>query len=331
MNRKNKLLIISSSQDPTVQYMFPKMDKFKINYSLWDPGTLPSMSKAGISISNNGFSEISGSLISPDGENIDINKIGLIWYRRPGQIHAPGTTPNEGLAQFINEETNWFIKSFFMHIQVPIICDPFKGNLASIRSVQLKTASELGFTIPKTYIGNNPEEIRDFFFRNGPEIIVKSIYRPFAVNSNNEERGLLTTPINPQDLESDLALSSCPSIYQERINKKIEIRVTILKDKVFAAEIHSQESKLSINDYRNYDFDNTPYFKHQLPEEIEQKCIKMLEVLNLYYGALDLILNEKDEYIFLEINPFGQWAWIQELTGLNIGEGHCELFRDMLN
>jgi glutathione synthase/RimK-type ligase-like ATP-grasp enzyme len=82
-----------------------------------------------------------------------------------------------------------------------------------------------------------------------------------------------------------------------------------------------------MQDFRHYDIDNTPYLVHQLPDEIQQKCFTMLSALNLSYGAFDLILTPDDKYIFLEINPSGQYGWIETLTGMPITSAICDLLQ----
>ena len=60
-----------------------------------------------------------------------------------------------------------------------------------------------------------------------------------------------------------------------------------------------------------YDFNDT---------DIQTKCRCLMQRLNLNYGAIDFVLDKQGNYVFLEINPNGQWAWIEHLTGLPISK-----------
>ncbi|WP_156115420.1 MULTISPECIES: hypothetical protein [Xenorhabdus] len=40
--------------------------------------------------------------------------------------------------------------------------------------------------------------------------------------------------------------------------------------------------------------------------------------LNLRYGALDFIVDENNDWWFLEVNSAGQWLWIEDLSGMDI-------------
>jgi glutathione synthase/RimK-type ligase-like ATP-grasp enzyme len=57
----------------------------------------------------------------------------------------------------------------------------------------------------------------------------------------------------------------------------------------------------------------TSYELHQLPQEVESQCVHLTRALGLAFGAIDLILTPQGEYVFLEINPNGQWAWLQQV------------------
>ena len=53
-------------------------------------------------------------------------------------------------------------------------------------------------------------------------------------------------------------------------------------------------------------------------------CLKLTKKLELNFSAIDLILDKNKDYIFLEINPNGQWAWIEKRLGYNIS---CEIIK----
>ncbi len=114
-------------------------------------------------------------------------------------------------------------------------------------------------------------------------------------------------------------------MFQEYVQKSFEVRVTAVGETIFAAAIHSQMSPRSRVDWRRYDLDHTPYEPHSLPRVIEEKCYKLMAILGLHYGALDFIVQPDGKYVFLEINPVGQWGWIEYLTGLPITEAIADL------
>ena len=65
--------------------------------------------------------------------------------------------------------------------------------------------------------------------------------------------------------------------------------------------------------------------EHDLPESIKEKCFQIVKKLGLRYGCIDMIITPENEYVFLEINPNGQWSFVEERTGMPIGKAIAHL------
>ena len=119
-------------------------------------------------------------------------------------------------------------------------------------------------------------------------------------------------------------ITATPLMAQEYIEKKLELRVTIVGQKVFACAIYSQDSERTKEDWRRYDFDNVRHEQYQLPKEVEAHLMEFMAVCNLTFGAIDMILTPSGRYVFLEINPSGQFGWIEDLTNMPISKAIAE-------
>ena len=79
----------------------------------------------------------------------------------------------------------------------------------------------------------------------------------------------------------------------------------------YSMAIFSQNDEKTKLDYRNYNREkpnrNVPF---QLPEKIETLARKFMEQSQLDTGSIDFIVDEKGEFIFLEVNPNGQFDWL---------------------
>ncbi|WP_345005774.1 hypothetical protein [Snuella lapsa] len=106
------------------------------------------------------------------------------------------------------------------------------------------------------------------------------------------------------------------NIFQNEISKEYELRVTVVNGKIFAAKIDSQSNDNTKLDWRK---GRLKFSRYRLPQHIEEMCLRITSKLNLNFGAIDLI-KTKNNYVFLEINPNGQWVWIENDTGLNISD-----------
>ena len=117
-----------------------------------------------------------------------------------------------------------------------------------------------------------------------------------------------------------------PVIFQEYIPATVDLRITIVGEKVFAAEIHSQQT-----DYV-YDFrmamDRADIRPHELPDTLEKELLTLMDAFGLVYGAVDMRLTPDGQYVFLEVNPAGQWLFIEARTQQPITQALCDYMVD---
>jgi len=138
--------------------------------------------------------------------------------------------------------------------------------------------------------------------------------------------GVFTSPVTEEDLRQfGSELKYAPTIFQNYVDKKLELRITIAGKQVFTCAIHSQDSPLTKDDWRHYDLERVKHEIYSLPKDVEQKLLQCMKVWGLQFGAIDMILTPDDEYVFLEINPSGQWGWIEVLTDMSISQGIAQL------
>jgi hypothetical protein len=102
-----------------------------------------------------------------------------------------------------------------------------------------------------------------------------------------------------------------PTLLQNYIEKLYELRIFILHEKIYSSAIFSQSNPMSVIDSRIQDTDNpvrmVPY---QLPEKIESCLIEYMRMTKQNTASIDMIVNKKNEYIFLESNHVGQFGYL---------------------
>jgi glutathione synthase/RimK-type ligase-like ATP-grasp enzyme len=196
----------------------------------------------------------------------------------------------------------------------------------------------LGLKIPPTLITNDPQRVREFRDASSAPIIYKVLRGPRGPvkappGTSREEcvkyamPMVFTTVLTDEHLEHLDTIRCTPGVFQQYVEKKVELRITVMGKRVFAAEIHSQDNELTKHDWRHCQEEaQVPHIPHQLPQKLETKLVRMLEHLDLQFGAIDMILTPEDEYVFLEINPNGQWLWVDLLTDMPM----VETFANML-
>jgi glutathione synthase/RimK-type ligase-like ATP-grasp enzyme len=195
------------------------------------------------------------------------------------------------------------------------------------KASQLRVAGELGLELPPTLFTNSPDEFLDFYQQHNGNIVSK--LAGFAIQKAAGDIFVrYTEAVARRDVGYATAIRYCPVILQAYVPKRLELRITVVGREVFAAEIHSQQTHRTRHDWRRYDLGHTPHFVHDLPPEVQARCVRLVERLGLCYGAIDMILTPDGRYVFLEINPNGQYLWIEHKTGLPISAAICDLLMD---
>lgn len=139
-------------------------------------------------------------------------------------------------------------------------------------------------------------------------------------------RHIYTTVVTSELANEIDAVSYSPTLFQSKVSKKSELRITVVGKKVFAVELDSQVVPGAQDDWRRVNAKDIKYLKYALPLEIEQRCVRLVETLGLNFGAIDMVVTPDDRYVFLEINPNGQWAWLEFVCpGIDIRKALVDL------
>lgn len=203
---------------------------------------------------------------------------------------------HEGLASCFHENSRW-------------INLPAKEREANSKLLQLKTAKATGFHIPDTLISNNPSDVRDFLAKHRRKVVVKPLMM-LERRLANRRVATRTSAIELADLNGKEDFTACPCIYQERISIRYEVRATVLGEKVVSARI-SRLVETEYVDWRTLERQQRKIEAYQLPPLVEQQCISLNRRLGLEFSCIDLIVDNEGFYHFLEVNPSGQFLWIE--------------------
>jgi glutathione synthase/RimK-type ligase-like ATP-grasp enzyme len=174
-------------------------------------------------------------------------------------------------------------------------------------------------------VTNSRNEFLEFYNAQNGNVVSKVIGPGFDMTVGATGFKRYTEVVSKRDVGYAAAIEYSPTIFQAYVPKRLELRITVVGERVFPAEIHSQRTHHTKHDWRRYDLDNTPHFPHDLPREIQERCISLVKRLELCYGAIDMVLTPDGRYVFLEINPSGQYMWIEAQTGLPISAAIADL------
>ncbi|UPK68304.1 hypothetical protein [Chitinophaga filiformis] len=296
------ILIVTHKSDFTVDYVIRKLNDKSIPYYRFNCEDVLKRS-FGVQIDQQFKYHING-----------ISDFSSVWFRRtklPDFNQQP-----DGIKRYLQDEVDSLFSNLFNTIPAKWLSNPTNIYRAENKLVQLKEASKLGMNIPETIVTNQKDEIKKFYYENEKNIIIKPIYSN-RIFLDNKFGLIYTNKLGEKHINDldDFLLS--PNIIQRLIDKQYELRVTIVDKSVFAAAVDSQSQKETEIDWRKSRLKFTAY---KLPEYIEKQCIELVNSLGISFGAIDMIRSKDGSYYFLEVNPNGQWAWIENDTGLNISD-----------
>lgn len=275
---------------------------------LWYGGDLPSRQSLALEIDETGATalRIDGSDIAASGS------YDVVWLRRP----VYGVVPEDmhpGDRAFAEREWEQFLRGLWLTIGEGAFWVNARqaATLAGSKPRQLVEATRVGFTVPRTLFSNDPAQIRAFIRDNPGE----TIYKPFCTSSWKMEDGaayLFTAVVDEDALPADDVLRLAPGIFQPRVDKAYELRVTVMGRRLFAVRLASQSLEQARVDWRigTRALDMQPV---TLPPAIEARCLALLDRLGLVFGCIDLIVTPAGEHVFLEVNQMGQFLWLEEL------------------
>ena len=199
--------------------------------------------------------------------------------------------------------------------------------LAGNKVKQLKIATELGFRTPPTLISSNSREVLKFIETHDRKVIAKAVKHAF-INCGDTMNLLFTSALDQSDLTSiATATSLVPSIFQPRLDKKCDLRVTVVGDSVFPVALLSQQNAETSVDWRAWDVTGVDlvHERFDLPENLRVRCIELNRRFNLRFSCIDMVQVKNGDFYFLEVNPNGQWAWIEEMVRFPIRESIIDL------
>ncbi|NDY71225.1 MvdC/MvdD family ATP grasp protein [Desulfobacter hydrogenophilus] len=318
------ILIISDISDLQVYWVTHFLNKWGINHQIFSPAEYPLKITQSTHLSS--ISPDCDQWVLENGNIIDPSKIKSVWYRKPALPQLPNDLKDYEREYALNECRQSLYGLYNSLDHAFWISSIHNLRISSNKPLQLRMAISLGFLIPETLITNEPKQAIEFAERFNGNIIYKTLSDGILYTREGpweEPRvhgEIYATFLSGIDPKVFGAVRNTPCLFQEYIKKDYELRVTVVHDKVFAVEIHSQDCSRAKIDWRKANIQDVPHKLHKLPRNIREKCLALVKGLGLEFGAIDLIRRHDGEYVFLEINPNGQYGWLEDTIGTQISE-----------
>lgn len=258
-------------------------------------------------------------IVTKPGRSLRLARVASAWLRRP-RTPVPHSLTDHGAREYVIQQSRDLLRAMYAMLDVQWVGDPALLHRAEIKAIQLIHAHRAGLATPRTLIGNSPEECNRFRREmNGLRCAIKPLHL-MGVQGDDGYRFPLTTLL-PQE-EPLIGADLAPQIIQPYVDKQLELRCVVIGDEVFCGAIFSQEQPETMLDWRGGDTRLAPY---KLPRSVLDSVLSLVRSFGLVFASMDLILTTAGDYVFLELNPNGQWLWLEHRLGLPLTRSLADL------
>jgi glutathione synthase/RimK-type ligase-like ATP-grasp enzyme len=255
--------------------------------------------------------ETTDRMLDSEEKEISVGDASVLWLRRvPSKQHLQWPIEDSFQSQIIDSDCRGaamgLLKTHFRGHWI----SPVDATIrASDKIWQLSVANECGFRVPRTLVTQSAKEVQMFFDSYGP-LVVKTV-----VGASGPM--LQTIRIDDPTAFSADEYQAAPAIYQEYISGSRHLRLACFGDRSYAGFIDTPDV-----DWRgNLDVSLSRW---DINESLHTSVRAVLDALGLAMGIVDIKLTADDEPVWLEVNPQGQFAFLDGLAGTNLVKTFAE-------
>ncbi|MET8717357.1 ATP-grasp ribosomal peptide maturase [Streptomyces sp. NPDC004735] len=307
------VLIIAAADDWPTDRVVVELERHGVEVFRMDTSEFPQQLSLAARI-DQGARAWKGDL-STEHRKVDLSRVGAVYYRAPGAFRFPQgmSGPEEGFAA---AQARAGLGGVLSSLDCRWMNHPTAMARAEYKPIQLKEARACGLRIPPTLITNRPQDVLDFAETMG-DIVYKPVSSPVLIEAG-QLKSVYTRRLREGDLKDTQGIDTTAHLFQKWVSKDYEARLTMVGDRAFGAAIYAG-SDASHEDWRS-DYSALTYAAISVPTDVVSGMRRLMHRLGLRYGAADFVVDAQGDWTFLEVNPCGQWDWIQGNTELPIAE-----------
>lgn len=302
------ILILASAKDVHARRVSDLLNHHGHQVTIFDAGTLGNGATITYPLDE------APIVVLPSGQTVSFNRATCVWYRRPRLGHVAEHIRNPAVRNFCRQEWANLLEGLFLNSNAWFV-NPVLAEYAAVKPRQLHVAREVGWTIPDTLITSDQDHASAFIQKHHGRVIHKAMTAP-------RDRLIDTRVWDEGDRSALKALTFAPTIFQEMICGPVDLRITVVGQRIFTAKISTELSRAGIDSRMDMD---APYEPYELPDQIHERVLAFMAAMGLVYGTIDLKVTPKGEYVFLEVNPQGQFLYVEILTKMPIASAMADL------
>ncbi|MFH9587108.1 ATP-grasp ribosomal peptide maturase [Streptomyces luteogriseus] len=310
MSDLGPVLVVTNLDDPTADVVISELHDRGVPVVRFDSGDFPHALSVAATITSNGLE----GMLSTPSRTADLTQVRSLYYRRPSGFTFAHLDEQD--ARFAVAQARYGLGGVVASLPGCLYVNhPHRIGDAEFKPSGLAAAAAAGFPLPPTVITSDPDAARAFIRQYAPVIykpLSAPLYRIDGVSCTVE-----VAEVGAVDI--DEAVSGTAHLFQQRIEKTADVRVTVIRDRVFPVRIDSD-----LLDWRT-DYSRLRYSVVSPPPGIVDALHAYLARFGLVFGAFDFAIDREGQWWFLECNPSGQWYWLEPETGLPMLEAMADL------
>ena len=315
------LVILTNSEDATANYLCGRLRRENLPFARLDTDVLTDSLEIEYSEFRTIMHLAKGSLAPEDVSNI--------WLRRPREI---STSVGDDVAERIHTRAEWAEALEGFLSQIPIqkwMNHPTYNVMASHKIEQLTRAAGVGLRTPATIVTQSSETFKAFWKKYCGKAVVKPLASGFLERATPEQdTNIFTNQVELENMSFIERIKHCPTLFQELIDKREDVRVTVIDGDIHAVSMIAKEPNGSqLLDIRRDNMRDVQYSPVEPPQSVQKALLALVNSYNLRFAAIDFGIDRLGEWVFFEINPNGQWAWLDLAGASDIATSFLKAFR----
>lgn len=294
------VLVVTRLDDATGDLVIRELNRRHVPVARLDPGDFPMDLTVNASVDGSGLR----GTIRTRTRTVDLTDVRSVYWRRPTPYTPPGGLSGRD-ARWCVDQARYGIGGILAALPgVHYVNHPWRNRNAEYKPAQLAVAARCGLRVPPTLVTNDAQEARDFAMRYEP-VIYKPLWNSDYLGADARARTVWIEDVAPEAV--DAGVSRTAHLFQRRVDKVADIRLTAVADRLFAVRIDGSPGV----DWRRH-YDALTYTVLQTPPEVAEGVRAYLAAFGLVFGAFDFGLDGDGRWWLYECNPNGQWAWFPD-------------------
>lgn len=247
----------------------------------------------------------------PSGRRLALDDVGAVWHRRMRAFTLdPGLT-DPTARTFAYSECSESLPGLWAAMDCFWMNPPHADERAMKKVAQHRLAHRVGLRVPETLVTNGPDEARAFLDAHAGAGVVRKAFR------NIPQAPRVTLKVGAGERALLDSVRFAPVIFQEYIPLALDLRVTVVDGEIFAASFRSEPGFET--DYRP-GVGSAEVRPYTLPDDVAERLLRLMDLMELKFGAADFRVTPSGEHVFFEINSAGEYLFVCDRTGQPIPE-----------